>query len=121
LWKYVPDPICGSCNSFNAVHEVRTSKPVTVFPNPAGNSITVSFAISNTANFEVSMYDALGERVYFSTSEITETTDTDGNTKMNLGINTGNFSNGHYLLLVKTENTIAFVAAKVKIIFSLQL
>ncbi len=71
-------------------------KSVKVFPNPSNDEVTVSFNLSTVERVTVDIYDVAGKLIS-SIQEEMEMGD------QSLTINTSNYKNGNYVVVVKTK------------------
>jgi len=89
------DIVLGSCNTVS-VNENNANIPVSIYPNPFVNFITVTFDnIENMGKIELHLYTVLGTEVF---SEII--------TSQSTTIDMGNFSSGVYLYKITTDNRV---------------
>jgi len=79
------------------IDETVSNYKVNVYPNPNNGNFVLDLTIFENTDVVISIYDALGKKVY---SELV-TIDINGFTKE---YNFGNFDKGIYLLSIKTEN-----------------
>ena len=83
-------------NSVN-VNEIASLQSISLYPNPANNQLHLNATFENVEDLEISIYNILGEVVYFQQREVT-------NLDMNLDIS--NLSNGNYFLQLKAGEGI---------------
>jgi len=95
LWRFVIDTTCFP----SGIYENEIINEPTVFPNPTSSLITISFELLSMQNFELRIYNTLGQIVYFSEEE-------NEFGKFEKQLNVQNLSNGIYYLQVRFKSTI---------------
>jgi hypothetical protein len=72
LWKFVPDTTCphlcnqtSGCNQTTGINEIQNNKPeISLYPNPTSGTFTLSYNQLGIRNYELGIYDVLGQEVY---------------------------------------------------------
>jgi endonuclease I len=80
----------------NAINDTYYNS-VKVYPNPAGNSISVEAPLIFSSNSSLSIYNIYGQEVYYGTGSSLNPT---------LNLDVSSLQNGMYFLLIKSENQV---------------
>ena len=56
-WEYVANSLCNS----SGLNEIKTEKPLTIFPNPAQSSIAICFSINNPTEIKLTISNSIGQ------------------------------------------------------------
>ncbi|MDP1747693.1 MAG: T9SS type A sorting domain-containing protein [Bacteroidota bacterium] len=92
-----------------SVEEEITVVGLNLYPNPFNNTASLDYTLTRSEKVEVGMYDLLGKEIVSLKNE----NQTAGDHKITIDGNQLNLSKGLYLVVLKTENTSAFI----KIVF----
>ncbi|HYV90419.1 MAG TPA: kelch repeat-containing protein [Chitinophagales bacterium] len=97
LWKYIIDTACAiySCFGEGIIEPYHTIE-LTLSPNPTSSTITLSLDFLNDKEFELEIFNVLGEKVSFSKEQ-------SSGRKFSKDISLQNLSNGIYFLQLKTD------------------
>lgn len=86
--------------SMTGLNETEGSSTLSVYPNPAANNMTISLSANASSNYEISIYDALGNRVAsIHSGELS-------NGINELEFSVANLSTGMYVIKVASEESI---------------
>lgn len=80
----------------NSIHEIISSNDVELFPNPSSDLIYISVKNQNPSNYQISLYNALGQRISAQAAI---------NSPDKLIINIGNLDKGLYYIVLHNHNS----------------
>ncbi|MEP7129262.1 MAG: T9SS type A sorting domain-containing protein [Chitinophagales bacterium] len=96
IYRYSKEGIVGGLAQLS-LHE---PKILEVFPNPSNSNINVSFMMKEAGSVKISIETYLGQMVFVNTGNFFEAG------KQRLEINTANFENGIYFLILETDRSL---------------
>lgn len=86
-------------NGTTAIEDIESAYAFSVFPNPANEAAHIRFALPSRQSAQVSIYNSLGQKVYFSEYEL-------ANGDHEIMVNTLQHGTGVYMAELRTEGVV---------------
>jgi hypothetical protein len=97
--KWIGGNYTDTCGNFTDIKELSDEPHINVFPNPASNTLFIQYELKEKDNATISIYSITGQKIFEKTSKSIQNIITES-------IDISNFSNGIYLIQIKTNYAI---------------